>query len=572
MIKLINYIEGLSFWKVAVILATVGLILYINTFTNQLFWDDYDSIVNNAYVKSWNYLPNYFSENLTAGSGIRDNYWRPLLLFSFSLDYKIGKLTPLFYHLQSLFWHILSAVLAYWLIFKLFKNKLASLIAALIFLAHPLQAEAVTYVAGRADPMHAALMLAAFLFFYKYVAEKAAFKFYFWSIVFFSAALLTKERAIVLPALLVLYYVTLYPEPLLQNWKKKIINILPYTGIAVLYLILRMTVLHFADVFDLGQPNNIGAQNWYEKFLAYCQGIAVYAGLLFWPAKLYMEKSISIPPSFWNSYVISGLIIVISSLAGIVYSFRRKKIFAFGMLWFWVALSPSFHIYPIQGLLYEHWLYFPMIGLLAVFVLPLATMIRYTEFNSFRIFLVALLTVGILALGIRTIVRNRDWNNPIRFYEKNVSLGGLSARVYTNLGMAYDGAGRHEEAIGTYQKAIALDNRLFQPWYDTGNAYWDMQKLDEALAAYQKSVELNPYFLPAYYNLAGIYAGCNDFDNAAGVLQKALAVDSNKSRTYYNLGIVYYQKGDKTEAKKYFTEALRLEPSNVDLLNLVNGL
>lgn len=570
--ELWQYVKKFDDKAVFVAIFLLGVIFYANTFNNQLFWDDYDSIVNNAYIQDWKFVPKYFSENLTSGAGVANNYWRPLLLFSFSLDYHIGELNPFFYHLQNLSWHILGAFLVYLLTFKIFKNKLAGFLASLLFLLHPLQTEAVTYVAGRADPMHAALMLLSFLFFYKYASEKAGMKWHIWSLLFFTGALLTKERAIIFPALIILYYLTLYREPIFQNWKKKACVILPYAGIAMAFLILRMTILHFTDTFDWGQPNNIGAENWYYKFLAYCKGVAVYAGLLIFPAKLYMEKSISIPQSFFDAYVISGLALIAGSAAGIVRSFRREKIFAFGMLWFWIAFSPSFHVYPIQGLLYEHWLYFPLVGIFMVVSLKIAELIQLKKGGTKSLVAAGIIVFIVLSLGTRTIIRNNDWDNPVRFYEKNVALGGVSARVYTNLGMAYDDAKRHNEAVETYKKAIESDGRLFQPWYDMGNSYNDAGKTEEAIQAYQKSAELNPHFFPAYYNLAGIYANNKKYEKAIDILEKLLIISPDNQQSLYNLGIVYYQKGDKSKAKKYLKRVLEADPHNLDLIRLVNSL
>lgn len=570
--ELLQYVKKIDKKTVFITLFLLGVMFYANTFNNQLFWDDYNSITNNVYTQSWKFIPQYFSENLTAGAGISSNYWRPLLLFSFSIDYHIGKLNPFFYHLQSLLWHVLGAFLVYCLIFKIFKNKPAGFLASVLFLLHPLQTEAVTYVAGRADPMHAALMLLSFLFFYKYASDNRDIKWYAGSLLFFIGALLVKERAIIFPALIILYYLTLYPEPISYNWKKKVLTILPYVGIAVIYLILRMTILHFTDTFNLGQPNNIGAENWYDKFLAYCNGITIYAGLLIYPAKLYMEKSISIPQSFFDAYVITGLAIIIGSLAGIILSFKRQKIFAFGMLWFWISLSPSFHVYPIQGLLYEHWLYFPLIGIFTVASLKIIRLIQSEKSETKKLTAIGIIIIIILSLGIRTIARNNDWDNPVRFYEKNVELGGISARVYTNLGMAYDDTKRHREAIETYKKAIELNGRLFQPWYNMGNSYNESGETEKAIQAYLKSTELNPYFLSAYNNLAGIYLNNKRYDEAIGILEKSLTVNSNSRQSLYNLGVIYYQKGDKNEAEKYFKKVLEEDPYNPDLIRLLNSL
>lgn len=567
-----TFLEKIKNWQIALVILILGLILYANTFNNQLFWDDYDSVVNNQYIRDWSYFPKYFSENLTAGSGVQDNYWRPLLLISFAADYHVGKLFPVVYHFQNFLWHFFSTFLLYLIILKLFKHKLAALFAALIFLAHPLQTEAVTYVAGRADPMQATFLFLSFWFFLTYLSENPRCKYYIFSLIFFSGALLVKERAIVFPILLVLYLLTLYPEKFFPSWKKKIAIIIPFLTVAAIYALLRMIVLHFTDTFDLGQANNIGTQNIRENILIYFKGVFVYFGLLFWPAKLYMEKTLSVPDSLFDLSVIGGLILTVLSTIAIVYSWKNKKIVAFGMLWFWIALSPSLQVYPIQGFLYEHWLYFPMVGLLVCLIVPLFDLLSKKNSSVLNYVALSTLFIFVLGLGVRTVIRNNDWQDPITFYEKNVRLGGYSGRVYTNLGMAYAEAGKNKEAIEAYKKAIKLDERLFQPWYDMGNTLTDMGENDGAITAYRESIELNPHFIPAYGNSTKILVEQARFDEAIKMLKTADKNNPQNIQVLYNLGVVYYQKNDHPQARKYFQEALRLQPENIELIRLVNSL
>jgi tetratricopeptide (TPR) repeat protein len=559
--------------KIILALIVIGFIVYCNTFTNQLFWDDFDSIINNQYIKSWENFPKFFSQNLTAGAGTINNYWRPLLLVSFAADYDIGGLSPFIYHLQSAFWHILSAVLVYLIFFKILNNKFVPFLTALLFLIHPLQTEAVAYVAGRADPMHSALMLLSFLFFLKSTEFPKIFnKKYLFSILFFILALLVKERAIIFPVIIVLYFITLYPEKIKTNPKRKLKIAIPFFLVSLIYFVLRIKLIHFDEVFDFGQQNNIGAENFIHQLLAYLKGIWIYAGLIFWPARLYMEKSIEISKSFFDLQIILGFSIILSSFIAIIYSLKNKKIIAFGLIWFYAALSPSLQIYPIQGLLYEHWLYFPLIGVFFVFSFLINEIITRTKNENAQKIIIFLLLISVLSLGIRTMIRNRDWNNPIRFYEKNISLGGFSSRVYTNLGIAYAEEKREEKAIEIFKKAIELNKFTFQAWYDMGNSYGALGDKEKSLECYDQSIAINPYFMPPYYNKAAIFMDKNESDRAIDILKKALEENPDNMQTVYNLGAAYYAKGDKINAKENFRKVLKVYPNNMDLIRLVNGL
>ncbi len=570
--SLSNFFQNLGTWKIAVILIAIGFAVYGNSLTGVFISEDHGLITENQYIKDWKHIPKYFSENLTAGSGVESNCWRPLILISFSLDYHIGKLNPLFYHLQNLFWHILSGILIYILFSKLIKNKLAAFSMATFFLVHPLQTEAVTYISGRGYPMLTALLFLSFLFFYKFIFESKNLKSWILSIIFFVLAILVKERAIIFPFLLFLYSITLLPKKMAIPLKNKIIILSPYFIILALGIILRFTILHFTNTFDFGQENNIGADNFYQQILAYFKGLAVYAGLLFWPAELYIEKTIDIPQNFSDIYLISGLIIFIILLIGTIYSLFQKRIFAFGILWTAISIAPSLYIFSRQGVLHEHWMYLPMIGIAFALFHPISNLILRTEIRGFRIFLLLLLTTSFIALGARTIIRNNDWKNPINFYEKNISLGGSSARIYINLGMEYAKQKEYDKAIENYKKATEVNNSLFDAWFYMGDSYFESRKLDEAIEAYQKSIEQNPEFSSAYINKASAYQELENLDESSATLEKLLEIHPENKEALYNLGMIYYKKGDRERAKESLRKILVTDPENQELIKLLNSM
>ena len=99
-------------------LSTIGFILYANTLGNQMFWDDFDFILNNQYVHDWQYIPKYFSENIIAGANFVSNYWRPVLLLVFSIEYHLWSSNPIGYHLVNMLFHIADVVLIFFLLNK----------------------------------------------------------------------------------------------------------------------------------------------------------------------------------------------------------------------------------------------------------------------------------------------------------------------------------------------------------------------------------------------------------------------------------------------------------------------
>lgn len=546
------------------ILFAVGFSVYANSFIDGMFWDDYDSVINNQYIRSFDHFPDYFTKNLTAGAGITDNYWRPLLLVSFATDYSLGGIEPFFYHFQNFLWHLAAAMLVFLVGTRLSKNTLASLVAALLFLVHPLQTEAVTYVAGRADPMHTALLLGSLLLFLRHLESRKRSEI-LWSLALFVLSLLAKERAIVFPVVLALILFLVPLEGYARNWKKRVLLLSPYAAIAGTYAVLRLTVLHFADTFDPGARTIlIGTASW-QKTSVFLGGMGTYAKLIVWPARLFMEKSFPVPQSILDPTVLLGLACLTLSAMIMYVSYRRKTMIAFCVLAFFATLLPSMYIYPVQGLLYEHWLYpaFPWLFLavgigLSPFLDP-----KLRTGTVAPATLAAVFAVAIAALGARTIARNFDWQDPITFYEKNVALGGVSGRVYTNLGMAYDDADRHDDAIRAYRSAVDLSgDTLFQPWFDLGNTLYQQGKPDEAMDAYRHALALNPRFASAYVNIAKIYDDAKDTTAAIDVLKKAERDNPRQVQILFAIAAISANAGDTATAAAYAEKVLALDPND----------
>ena len=106
-----NFIkENLSLIAILII---VGVFVYAFNLNNPLFWDDTDWIVNNLFVHSfsWDNIKSWFTQNILAGIGQNSNYYRPLLLFTFALNYMLGGENPVGYHLLSNALHIANAIL-----------------------------------------------------------------------------------------------------------------------------------------------------------------------------------------------------------------------------------------------------------------------------------------------------------------------------------------------------------------------------------------------------------------------------------------------------------------------------
>ena len=523
---------------VVLVFIATGFVIYGNTLANQMFWDDFDFILNNLYLRDWQYLPNFFSENVIAGAGLMSNYWRPVLQIVFSFEWHTwGDFAP-GYHFVNIIFHITDAVLLFFVLNLIFKKKWLSVVTALVFLVHPLQTEAVSYVNSLGDSLSVFWMLGGTWFYLKYL-ENANRQYYYVSAFFYILALMSKETAIIMPALLALAHFFVFAKEIAVGERAKKIakEVWPFLLMAGIYILLRATSLNFINSFNLYNEQNVFTSSIFTRIFTFFHILTIYLGLLFWPVGLHMERMVSVSTSLFSGPVILGALIFLGLLTLAIWNVRKYPILSFGILWFFIGLAPTSNIaVPINGMLYEHWLYFPMIGI-ALIIIWLGTRI-FEKFHQTKILFITLLIISISALSVLTIKRNRQWHDPIVFYNQTLAYTPGSYRVLNNLGMAYADAKDSAKAKETYEKAIATDPK-------------------------------NPI---AYHNLANIYRDAGEKSQAIEIYEQAISLDSKFMYSYSALIDLYLKEKNYPKALEYLKKAQELQPENENIKNMIYQL
>jgi len=558
-----------------IILILAGFFVYAFNFNNPLFWDDDEWIKGNVFVHSFSYLKELFTQNVEAGFGLTSNYYRPLLLLSFAFNYAIHGIAPFGYHLLSNGFHIANGILIFILLGK-FLSLRASFIAALLFLIHPVQTEAVTYISGRGDPMSVFFMLSALLFFIK-STDRNILKQYdislyhtksfylFFSLLFVILAILSRETAILFPLLLMIFYISfLSKDRFIPGIKKSCFVSLPFWIISGVYFILRLTVFNFQNTLNFYAQSNIYTENLFYRLYTFGAVLVEYFKIIFWPVGLHMERDFPIFTSLFQWPVWLGAAIVFSILYLVFRFYKKERIWFFSWMWFFVALVPVSGIIPINALIYEHWLYLPLIGLATLGGFYLDKSLDFLKSKKLAIGhwpLVIFLIAYFSFFAIQSIRRNILWGKPIEFYEDILKYSPSSVRIITNLGNLYSEKGDLAKAEDLFKRAIEnSEGGIFaQPHYNLANLLRDTGRIDEAIKEYKKAIETDPNFPFAYQNLAVIYIN-NKKDIVEGVkaLEQLKIIQPGNTRVYYNLGLVYLAIGKNDLAISNFETGLVL--------------
>lgn len=547
-------------FAIALALFLGGIILYTNTLGNEMFWDDEDFILRNEYLRDWRFLPKFFSENVIAGANLLSNYWRPVLLLVFSLEWHLwGDWAP-GYHFVSMIFHIADGILLYFLIWQVFQRRALAAAAAFIFLFHPAQVETVAYANSLGDS------LAAFFIFGGMVGSLRTGRSSL-AVLAFVLALLSKETAIVMPALLGLaYFFQNSVSGGRQKFKVFFAELFRKTAalwiVAGIYLILRATVLNFQNSFNLYVGSSQEAPAFITRFWTFFKVFLVYGKLLFWPVDLHMERTIEPASSPSSLPVILGFSLVWGLILLAVLTWRRYPEASFGIAWFFIALLPvSNLLVPINASLYEHWLYVPMIG---IFLGVAGGIWFFLKFffrgqNAVLIFLI-LLTLALTRLGILTIRRNRDWRDPITFYHKTLQYAPQSYRVINNLGKSYAERGDQKEASFWYNRAIVRDPQNPAAYHNLANIYRDAKDLNKAKALYGDALARDPKFVYSVNALVVIYLQEGKLASARAVLENYLLEVPDSISTLITLAQLALREQNRELAVSYLEKVRALAP------------
>ena len=552
-------------------LVVLGLVLYADCLPNKLFWDDNDFFIYNAFVHDWHRIGSYFTACLTAGSGILIDYWRPALLLIWSVAWHLWGAWPPGYHLLSVGFHIANAVLLWRLLGDLFRDRRLAWLTALIFLVHTVQTEAVVNASGLGDPASLFFILAGLVLFLKFRASgrgAARSPAYWLSLLLFVLALMAKETAIILPGLVLLTDLVLARrDGRERGWRRTAgaaVRVLwPYLVLAAVYVLLRATVLDFVDTFNVSRAANVFTADLRVRLLTFFGVFARYLGLLVAPVGLHMERTVPFASSFFEPLVLAGAVLFFGLLALAVAAWRRWPPVSFGLFWFFLGLAPVSNLaVPLNGVMYEHWLYLPLFG-------PFLALIwagsRLAARRGWKWPVLAVLTAFILILSVLTVRRNLDWRDPIVFYKQILTYSPNSYRITNNLATEYSQVRDFGDAILTYRRAIALDPQNPLAYHNLGNTYHWRGDDELALDQYRQAIRLDPGNRILYDAPLDLLQNLGRYQETIDLFKDFLPHAQNQAGAYRLLAQIALKGRDLPAALDYLDRAAAAAPDDAGI-------
>lgn len=376
----------------------------------------------------------------TLGSIFQHTYWwpngeaglyRPLTTFSYLFNYTIlgNAENPAGYHVLNVLLHVANVLL----VFRLARKLLAGwaslqtcVVIAALWAVHPVLTESVTNVAGRADLL-AALGVLCGLLMYIQACETIGAPRVWWLVglgVSTGLCVLSKENGVILPALLVLYELSVRADtkPARTAGRRMLLwGICATLPAIAIMAALRTLALSKSSPAEWPYVDNpiVGASFWTGR-LTVIHVLARYLKLAFWPWTLssdYSYAQIPLARGNMSDWLAWGALAVTIALTA-VFSRRNKAVLFFSSVAFLGLLPASNLLFPIGTVMAERLLYLPLIGFVAVFVLAAEKFAANWKISAPVV--VSFFVVLAAAFCVRTIMRNPDWTSDRTMAEAGV--------------------------------------------------------------------------------------------------------------------------------------------------------
>lgn len=560
-----------------VLIIFLGATVYGNTFGVPFVLDDVTSIYGNPVVRDFRIV------------------FRPRLVgeLSFALNYALGGMNVTGYHLVNLLIHLMNGALVYTLIRLILRTpcfsggaaaddmNLTPLFTALLFISHPVQTQAVTYISQRVASLATLFYLATLVIWlaaklwqprnYRYLLYGAAF-------VTALLAMGTKEISFTLPLSILLLEIIFFGGPLRRLVIPAVIFSLAATMIPAAFLAASGSRGGIQEMlWRLATPTNVIARG--DYLLTQLRVLVTYLRLLVFPHGQNLDYDYPVAHTFFSLPVVAAasLLIAMLLIAMLLLARGRRsnqpclKLIGFGILWFFVTISIESSLIPLQDVIFEHRLYLPSIGLFAAFVASLLVAVRSLNEAGGALVITALSLVVIL-LAVTAGLRNEVWKDEITLWEDVVAKSPAKARPHGSLGSAYQRRGLLDEAAAEFATAIRLDPREPASFNNLGTVYHQQKRWEEAARMYREAIKLDPANVKAHYNLGAVLSELGILGEAEAALKEAIRLKPAYDEAHNSLGIVYAKLQRHGEALAEFREATRLNPGNRQAANNFKAL
>lgn len=592
----------------AILLCTAVALIYHNVIWCGFVFDDMSAIVENKDLRPNTPFFDLFLNDFWGTPMHKEKShksYRPLCVATFRLNYLLGELDPVGYHLLNVVLHAAVCVL-FMRVCMMFMNELTSFLAALLFAVHPVHTEAVTGVVGRAEALSSIFFLSAFISYAKSTGYRKKTK---WNPLFVTVALVTiamlcKEQGITVIGVCCVYEIFIVQRSTVQElWaifrgllsaKSGLPDWLKTSLIRGGFLVFSTTFLLFARIKVMGAQlpvftnfdNPASTSPTPARQLTFNYLLSVNAWLLLNPSQLCCDWTMGTIKVIRSVLDVRNIctvafyaVLVALSKYAVSQQTQRSRAVAMSLAVLVLPFIPASNLFfPVGFVVAERILYTPSFGFCMLVALGFQVLKEKAGSNQFL--LDGLLAFLLISHGTKTYLRNFDWQSEYTIFRAGLKVNQENAKLFNNVGHALEKIHNFSEALDYFEKAASVQPDDIGAHINVGRTYVNLNLSKPAEQAYHRAISLfppiikgksyqarvAPSHLNAYLNLANLVSkDPSRLAEADQLLRQAITMRADFVEAYINLGDIQVKLGKLDDARLTYEAALRQDPKNADL-------
>jgi len=574
----------------AAILAVTITAVYRGALEAPFFFDDGSAVLENPSIE---HLWPLFGDAehpgpLNPPAGLPTSS-RPLVNFTFALNYFFGRFEPRGYHALNLALHVIAALLLWaivrrTLLLDYFQGRFNSsagplaFASAMIWALHPLASETVVYVTQRTELLMGCCYLATFYGALRYWSAMQSRERAVWLVVSSLACvagMLSKEMMVSAPVMALLYERTFitgsFRRALGESWPL-------YLGLALGWIPL--VVINFEGPriplagFHLGVP----ADAWW---FTQAKVLFLYLKLTFWPWPLVIHYEIpylKTASAAWPWLLAAG----VAAVATLWLVWRRTAA-GFVLCCAVAILSPTLVVPLRTEVAAERRMYAPLAAIVPLLIVGAYAFARRFEENAARrrgyaptgrksiVIVTVAVTMMAVGFGKLTMRRLSVFGDELTLWLDAQKYQPNDPLIQINIGVYLEKSGDLPEAIKHFERAVELDPDFFHARYNLARALDLAGHSDEATEQYRETLRLEPDDAPAPNNLGILLANAGQTDEAIALYERAITLVPHFAAAHVNLGVALAARGEIEKAIPHFEQASRHKQTPETYTNLMSA-
>jgi len=546
-------------WLLRGVLSVVALAAYGPSFRGAFVFDDLPHIVHNRAIRS-------------LGDLVPQLLWnnRPVVFVSLWLNFRLGELDVFGYHVWNFTVHLLAGLILFGLVRRTLRlpsvagrfRDSADMVAfavALLWLIHPLQTQAVTYVIQRCESMMGLFFLVSLYSLLRGSQSARPWPWYALGVASGWLGMGCKEVMFTAPLVLLLYDRIFCSSSWREVFRRRWGFYAAFVPamIWIVAVIVKLTVLVPAAESRSSGPSAVEYLGSQPSIILY------YLRLSILPDRLCFDYRWPVGEG-WARVVLPGLVVLGLLLAALVALCVWPRI-GFLAISFFIILAPTSSINPIHDLAVEHRMYLPLALILFLGVLGFDALIRreVPTPKHRAVIYAGVLLVFAAAWTERTRARNLLYTKPDALWKNVLAHAPENARAYNNLGCYRWKAGEREAAVALFRHAIELDPRFIEAYCNLAEACDYNEQWDEGIALMERAKNMAPGNGVLYCVLGHLRERRGDTAEALANYRRAVELSPEYGRANYRLGSLLARQGQCEEAIGHFRAALKVRPGHV---------